>query len=310
MLDLQADFQFGAAAGSVAAAGALITQIENNTSAYTLVVQTAGGKLTGTLQNAGDSGGGGPGPTPQPGVLRFTVDTANVIEGQTLTVQVSRTGGSSGAVSVTYATASGTAASGTDFTAANGTLNWADGDSASKSFNVPITNDTAEEQAETFTATLSNATGGATIAVNNSVITVTIAANDIGPCVASATRLCLPVGGTQNGRYSVDLFYDSVRAGGVSGAGQVKALDTLGITQGGIITLLDPSNPEVLVKVINACATPFQSWWVFYSATTDLGFTITVIDRRTQTIKTYTNEDLHAADPVQDTRAFLTCAAN
>jgi len=139
---------------------------------------------------------------------------------------------------------------------------------------------------------------------------VTIAANDIGPCVASATRLCLPIGGTQNGRYSVDLFYNSVRAGGVSGAGQVKALDTLGITQGGIITLLDPSNPEVLIKVINACASPFQSWWVFYSATTDLGFTITVIDRRTQTIKTYTNEDLHAADPVQDTRAFLTCAAN
>ena len=53
-------------------------------------------------------------------------------------------------------------------TAANGTLNWADGDSASKSFNVPITNDTTEEQAETFTATLTNATGGATIAVNNS----------------------------------------------------------------------------------------------------------------------------------------------
>src|SRR5688572_1050696 len=161
VLDLQADFQFGAAAGSVTAAGALITQIENNASAYTLVVQTAGGTLTGTLQNAGDSGRGCPGPTPPPGVLRFTVDSANAIEGQTLTIQVSRTGGSSGAVSVSYATASGTAASGTDFTAANGTLGWADGDSASKSFTVPITNDTTEEQPESFTATLTNATGGA-----------------------------------------------------------------------------------------------------------------------------------------------------
>ncbi len=174
----------------------------------------------------------------------------------------------------------------------------------------PITNDTTEEQAESFTATLSAPTGGATIAVNNSVITVTIAANDLGPCVASATRLCLPIGGTQNGRFSVDLHYDSVRAGGVSGAGAVKPLDTLGITGGGVITLLDPTNPEFLVKVINACPTSFQSWWVFYSATTDLGFTLTVIDRKTGTIKTYTNEDLHAADPVQDTRAFLTCAAN
>jgi hypothetical protein len=310
VLDLGATFDFGAAAGSATATAALVTQLENNTSAYTLVVLTAGGNLTGTLQNAGDSGGGGPGPTPQPGVLRFTVDTASVIEGQTLTIQVSRTGGSSGAVGVSYATAGGTATSGDDFTAASGTLNWADGDSASKSFNVPITNDTTEEQAESFTATLSNATGGATIAVNNSVITVTIGANDLGPCVASPTRLCLPIGGSQNGRFSVDLFYDSVRAGGVEGFGQVKPLDTLGVTAGGIITLLDPANPEVLVKVLNACASPFQSWWVFYSATTDLGFTLTVIDRKTGTIKTYTNEDLHAADPVQDTRAFLTCAAN
>ena len=101
-----------------------------------------------------------------------------------------------------------------------------------------------------------------------------------------------------------------MRAGGVSGAGAVKPLDTFGITGGGVITLLDPANPEFLVKVLNACASPFQSWWVFYSATTDLGFTLTVIDRKTGTIKTYTNEDLHAADPVQDTRAFLTCAAN
>jgi hypothetical protein len=309
VFDLQADFDFGAAAGSVAASAALITQIENNTSAYTLVVQTAQGNLTGTLQNAGDSGGG-PGPTPQPGALRFTVDTIDTVEGQTVTVQVSRTGGSSGAVGVSYATASGTATSGADFTAANGTLNWADGDSATKSFTVPITNDTTEEQAESFTATLSNATGGATIAVNNAVITVTIGANDLGPCVASATRLCLPIGGTQNGRFSVDLFYDSVRAGGVEGFGQVKPLDELGVTAGGIITLLDATNPEVLVKVLDACASPFQSWWVFYSATTDLGFTLTVIDRKTQTIKTYTNEDLHPADPVQDTRAFLTCAAN
>jgi hypothetical protein len=238
------------------------------------------------------------------------VDTANAIEGQTLTIQVSRTGGSSGAVGVSYATAGGTATSGADFTAANGTLDWADGDGATKSFTVPITNDTTEEQAETFTATLSNATGGATIAVNNSVITVTIAANDLGPCVASATRLCLPIGGTQNGRFSVDLHYDSVRAGGVEGFGQVQPLNSLGVTAGGVITLLDPANPEVLVKVLNACASPFQSWWVFYSATTDLGFTLTVIDRKTGAIKTYTNEDLHAADPVQDTRAFLTCAAN
>ncbi len=90
----------------------------------------------------------------------------------------------------------------------------------------------------------------------------------------------------------------------------MKALDAIGITTGGIISMLDANNPEVLVKVLNACATPFQSWWVFYSATTDIGFTLTVIDRKTGDVKLFTNEDVHAADPVQDTRAFLTCAAN
>ena len=309
VLDLAADFQFGTAAGSVAAAAALVNQLENNTSSYTLVVQTAGGNLSGTLENAGDSGGGGPGPTPQPGVLRFTIASMNVNEGQVVTVQVSRTGGSSGAVGVSYATQAGTAAAGADYTATDGVLSWADGDSASKSFDVTTINDTDEESDESFTVTLSNPTGGTTIAANGGVIEIVIAANDLGPCVASATTLCLPLDGPHAGRFSVNLHYDSVRAGGVEGDGAVRTLDDLGITAGGIVTLLDASNPELLVKVINGCAVT-QAWWVFYSATTDLGFTLTVIDRDAAVTKTYTNPDLNPAAPVQDTRAFLTCSFN
>jgi hypothetical protein len=308
VLDLEADFQFGSTAGSVAADAALITQLENNPSSYTVVVETAGGDLTGTLQNAGESGGG-PGPTPQPGVLQFTVDTLDVTEGQVVNLQVSRTGGTSGAVGVTYATQSGTAASGADFNAANGMLSWADGEGGSKSFAVTIINDPTEEPAETFTATLSNPTGGATIAANGNVIDVIIAANDLGPCVPSGTTLCLPLDGPHAGRFSVTLHYDSVRAGGVEGEGAVKDLDDLGITAGGVITMLDATNPEFLVKIINGCALT-QAWWVFYSATTDLGFTMTVIDRDAAVTKTYTNPDLHAATPVQDTKALVTCSSN
>ena len=68
-----------------------------------------------------------------------------------------------GAVSVQYATVRGSAQPGQDYTAASGTLNWADGDMANKTFTVPITNDTVFEGNETVNLTLSNPTGGATL---------------------------------------------------------------------------------------------------------------------------------------------------
>jgi hypothetical protein len=45
---------------------------------------------------------------------------------------VTRTGGFTGAISVAYATQNGTAISGTDYTATSGTLNWASGDSSTR----------------------------------------------------------------------------------------------------------------------------------------------------------------------------------
>lgn len=80
-----------------------------------------------------------------------------------VTISVDRTGGSSGAVSVSYATADGTAVAGTDYTSTSGTLQWPDGDSSPKSFSIPISNATALSQTKTFTVALSGATGGATL---------------------------------------------------------------------------------------------------------------------------------------------------
>jgi hypothetical protein len=55
-------------------------------------------------------------------------------------VTVNRTGGTSGAFSVAYATADGSAAAGVDYTATRGTLQWQSGDAASKSFTIPVSN--------------------------------------------------------------------------------------------------------------------------------------------------------------------------
>jgi hypothetical protein len=97
----------------------------------------------------------------------------------TVTFTVNRTGGSDGAVSVNFATADGTATAGQDYTANSGTLNFADGDT-SETITVSIINDTIDEPDETFTVTLSNATGGASLGTT-SVSTVTIVDDDPTP---------------------------------------------------------------------------------------------------------------------------------
>jgi hypothetical protein len=89
-----------------------------------------------------------------------------------LTVTVNRTGGSSGAVSVAYATADGTALAGTDYTAASGTLNWADGDASSKSFTVTISNAVPFTGTKTFSVQLSNASGAGIGTPSSAIVTI------------------------------------------------------------------------------------------------------------------------------------------
>src|SRR5438128_558822 len=97
-----------------------------------------------------------------PGTFRFSLTSYSAVEKtSTVTITVNRVGGSTGAVSVDYAAAAGTAGAG-DFTPTSGTLNFAAGE-ISKSFSVNILDDTALEGPETINLTLSNATGGATI---------------------------------------------------------------------------------------------------------------------------------------------------
>jgi hypothetical protein len=126
-----------------------------------------------------DQGGGGG----NPGVLAFATDVYSVGEGDgTVTITVTRTGGSEGAVGVTYASSNGTAVSGSDYTAVNSTLSWADDETASKTFQVTITNDSDVEGNQAFTLTLTSPTGSATLG-DTDTATVTIVDNDSAPTV-------------------------------------------------------------------------------------------------------------------------------
>jgi hypothetical protein len=93
---------------------------------------------------------------------------------------VSRTGGSDGAVGATWVTVDGTATAAGDFLGGFGPVSWAAGDSADKTITIPISSDSLVEGNETFTVTLGNPTGGATIGAQASIL-VTIVDDDATP---------------------------------------------------------------------------------------------------------------------------------
>ena len=133
-------------------------------------------------------------PPASAGSIQLSSATYSVGEaGPTVTITATRTGGSSGAVGISYSTSNGTATAGSDYTLVSGTLSWANGDTANKTFTAPITNDALAETSETFTVTLSSPTGGATLGSPGSA-TVTIIDND-----ATLNQLTVIKSGTGSG---------------------------------------------------------------------------------------------------------------
>lgn len=131
--------------------------------------------MTGEIIVLGGGGGGG-----GAGTLAFSAGSSSVGESAgNATVTVNRTGGTTGAVAVNYATSNLTATAGADYTAKSGTLNWAAGDGAAKTLTIPILGDTVDEPNETLRITLSSPTGGATLG-SPSQATLTINDDDAG----------------------------------------------------------------------------------------------------------------------------------
>lgn len=112
-----------------------------------------------------------------PGTLKFSLSNYSVTEGEgdgNATITVTRTGGDSGTVGVTYTASNGTAIDGNDFNAVTSALSWADGISGDQTFQVPIIDDSDVEVPERVNLTLSNPTGGATLGSPNTAnLTIT-----------------------------------------------------------------------------------------------------------------------------------------
>lgn len=112
--------------------------------------------------------------SPPTGTLQLSAATYSVAEnGGSITVSVTRTGGSSGSASVNYATSNGTATAGSDYTSSSGSLSWTSADAATKTFVIPILDDGAYEGNETVNITLSGATGASLSSPASAVLTIT-----------------------------------------------------------------------------------------------------------------------------------------
>jgi len=132
------------------------------------------------------------------GALQFSSATYSVNEnGGNATVTITRTGGSAGAVGVSFSTSNGSATAGSDYTTTTQTVSFANGDTANKTVNVPILDDTTFEGNETVNLALSSPTGGATLG-SPSTATLTIVDNEAPNPVPVLTSL-VPSNATAGG---------------------------------------------------------------------------------------------------------------
>ncbi|MBS1792678.1 MAG: hypothetical protein JSS81_02420 [Acidobacteria bacterium] len=132
---------------------------------------------------------------PSSGTIQFSAATYSVTEGTpTVTLTVTRTGGSFGAVTANYALGGGTATgaascgTGVDYVNTGGSVSFADGDTADKTFTVTVCDDDLFEAAETLNATLSIGSGAATLGTPNPAV-VSITDNDVQPALQYSSAI-------------------------------------------------------------------------------------------------------------------------
>ncbi len=121
-----------------------------------------------------------------------------------------------------------------------------------------------------------------------------------GPCVPGDTTLCIDAAPGDR-RFRVEATFQL--KGSAPAPAHAISLASLGVDAGGVFWFFDPTNPELLVKVLDGCALGGH-YWVFFSAGTNVGLAVTVTDAVTGNQRTYTNPVGTAAPPVQDTAAL------
>ncbi|HEY2289891.1 MAG TPA: Calx-beta domain-containing protein [Thermoanaerobaculia bacterium] len=137
--------------------------------------------------------------------------------------------------------------------------------------------------------------GGTVSAYSAEAVAATLA--DPGPCVAGSNVLCV-----NNNRFRVAVAWSTG-----TGTGQGSVVPLPSAPDSGLFYFFAPSNIEMLIKVLNACVPPFNHYWVFFAATTNVEFGVVVTDTQNGKTRAYYNPLNRSAPPVQDVDAFATC---
>ena len=100
------------------------------------------------------------------------------------------------------------------------------------------------------------------------------------------------------GRFNAEVSYE--KGAGDTGVGHVLPSDSSASAR---LWFFEPENEEILLKVLDGYAIN-DHYWVFFAATTDVGFELTVTGTETGASQTYTNELGNPANAVTASTAF------
>jgi hypothetical protein len=174
----------------------------------------------------------------------LAIGNASTTEGGSLVFTITRSGNTANAVTVNWATAGGTATSGSDFTAGSGTLSFA-ANQTSATITVATIDDTIVESTEAMSVTLSGASSGATITTATG--TGTILDNDVAwssSMTAGSSTSCTPY---------VCYSYKGYRSGSF---GSMTNTNWTGYTITGVFTF----NSTLILAISGTSAPPDSGW--------------------------------------------------
>jgi len=115
-------------------------------------------------------------------------------------------------------------------------------------------------------------------------------------CTPDSTHLCLL--GT---RFRVSVDWTNYNTGVTAAAHATPFVD-----ESGFFYFEDPANIEIMVKIHDACP-GYGHFWFFSAATTNVGYTITVVDTKTGQTETYSNPARVLSAANTDQSSFGNC---
>lgn len=115
-----------------------------------------------------------------------------------------------------------------------------------------------------------------------------------GDCSDGGETLCL-----NDRRFKVEVDWKRQTAAGKGTADRLSE-------DSGAFWFFDPGNFDLLVQVLDGWAVN-DHFWVFYSATTDVEFTLKVTDTLSDETESYSKALGQMINPVTDVQAFATC---